>query len=1076
MSRRRSSRNPDALVRDDGPPSGEEEQRNTLFTPESDSDSDNDDQLYGNLDDLRKMISQSDDEFATGLGVLSDFQASDDDNISNESGEESDNSQGHDSLLDEFSDYEMSEEDDEQNFMDAIREANNFKVKRRKKKNGKMTRHKRDRVVDPEVADLLSRANEAFVRNDLQVAEGLYNEIIKKDPRNFAAYETLGDIYQLQGRLNDCCNSWFLAAHINSSDWEFWKIVAVLSADLEHYRQAIYCFSRVININHEEWESLYRRALLYKKIGQLGKALEGFQKLFNHNPFDANFLRELAILYVDYDKIEEAIKLYKNVYDTNIHRRWAIENALENAMDSSSSSSESSDESDGEENGASKKKKKSKNSDEDVEDEQLPEEHLEEMQLYPDINWKKINKKYRCIPFDWSSLNIVTELYLKLPIGSAAGLKVIKAYARWIQHRENQTFWNDVSDDSEFDLRRTKNSRFEALPPSEKSKSYTMPIDIRVRLGLIRLANDNFPEAMNHFQSLYDENFEDVSDLHFEVALALTKAEKFQEAIDFFLPLLSFEDFHNVELFSALGKCYKETENYEEALKYYESAVELAPDILENKLDLAEVHYHLGNQEDFKSILADVSAIRKKQEAALYGSLEGVQSPKKKGNHSEKDKSSKPLLEDSMFRQYHGKRKKTPQDLERERIDRERKITTKVVDKFNSLKNYEEAIQSGEERLVRPWIDTVSDLVDVFSSIKNFFVRNRSKKFVGIIRRTKKFNTVLDYQLERLSKLSEGDNLSDGLPLMEERVTLTSTTELRGLTYDQWFELFMNLALTLTKYQSVEDGLSIIETAQEVNVFVQNPQRAKMMKFVKLAIVLEIENEEELSENLRGLLNQFQFNRKVLEVFMLSLSHGQMSSEILSTTVQQKFFLRQIKAFDSCRFDTHVNGQASITNKVVVNPEKLASPYLYYIYAVLLYSSRGFLSALQYLSWLEKDTPDDPMVNLLMGLCHTHRSMQRLTANRHFQFLHGLRYLYRYYDIRSTMYTELEKQEADYNVGRAFHLMGLTSIAITYYNRVLENYKDEELKKHAAYNCVVIYQGSGNIKLANHIMEQYLSI
>ena len=1072
MSRRRYSRRASTKAPNDESQS-ETEDHKVLFSNETDSD---DEQLYENLDDLRKMISKSDNESGSEAGLISDFQG-DDDNLESESGDESDNSGGRDSLLDEFTDYEMSEEDDEQNFMDAIREANNFKVKRRKKKNGKMSRHKRDRVVDPEVADLLSRANEAVVRNDLQGAEGLYNEISKKGPRNFAAYETLGDIYQLQGRLNDCCNSWFLAAHINSSDWEFWKIVAVLSADLEHYRQAIYCFSRVININHEEWESLYRRALLYKKIGQLGKALEGFQKLFNHNPYDANFLRELAILYVDYDKIEEAIKLYKNIYETNIHRRWAIENALENAMDSSSDSSDSSEDTDGEnEDGTSKKKKKNKHDDDKEEEEQLAEEHLEEMQLYPDINWKKINKKYKCIPFDWSSLNIVTELYLKLPIGSAAGLKVIKSYARWIQHRENQTFWNDVSDDSEFDLRRTKNARFETLPPNEKSKSYTLPIDIRVRLGLIRLANDNFPEAMNHFQSLYDENFEDISDLHFEVALALTKAEKFQEAIDFFLPLLSFEDFHNVQLFSALGKCYKETENYEEAMKYYENAVELAPEVLENKLDLAEVHYHLGNQDDFKAILADVSAIRKRQEAALYGSLEGVQSPKKKGNNAEKDKSSKPLLEDSMFRQYHGKRKKTPQDLERERIDRERKITTKVVDKFNSLKDYEEGIQNGEDKLIRPWIDTVSDLVDVFSSIKNFFVRNRSKKFVGIIRRTKKFNTVLDYQLERLSKLSEGDNLSDGLPLMEERVTLTSTTELRGLTYDQWFELFMHLALTLTKYQSVEDGLSIIETAQEVNVFVQNPQRAKMMKFVKLAIVLEIENEEELAENLRGLLNQFQFNRKVLEVFMLSLSHGQMSTEILSTTVQQKFFLRQIKAFDSCRFDTHVNGQASITNKVVVNPDKLASPYLYYIYAVLLYSSRGFLSALQYLSWLEKDTPDDPMVNLLMGLCHTHRSMQRLTANRHFQFLHGLRYLYRYYDIRSTMYSELEKQEADYNVGRAFHLMGLTSIAITYYNRVLEDYKDEELKKHAAYNCVVIYQGSGNIKLANSIMEQYLSI
>ncbi|CAI4539864.1 CBM_collapsed_G0024420.mRNA.1.CDS.1 [Saccharomyces cerevisiae] len=66
---------------------------------------------------------------------------------------------------------------------------------------------------------------------------------------------------------------------------------------------------------------------------------------------------------------------------------------------------------------------------------------------------------------------------------------------------------------------------------------------------------------------------------------------------------------------------------------------------------------------------------------------------------------------------------------------------------------------------------------------------------------------------------------------MEERVTLTSATELRGLSN--------------RKYQSVEDGLSVVETAQEVNVFFQDPERVKMMKFVKLAIVLQMDDEEE---------------------------------------------------------------------------------------------------------------------------------------------------------------------------------------------------------------------------------------
>lgn len=1055
-------------------------------------------ELYNNLDDLRDLIGDSSDDAGAGDTVEKKLKKKQnngrggDTDRRNSGDDESDYTSGmvdeyvayhneddfvdsdavDDALLAEFSDYDGSSDENEGDFMDAIREANNFKVTK-KNRRGK-NKFKRERAVDPEVAQLLSEANEAFVRNDLPTAERLFNKIIKKDPRNFAAYETLGDIYQLQGRLNDCCNSWFLAAHINSSDWEFWKIVAILSYDLEHYRQAIYCFSRVISLNNEEWESVYRRALLYKRMGQIRKALNGFEKLYENNPYDSNILRELAILNVDYNRVPEAIKLYMDVYEMNVKRRQAIIEASENAVEFSDDNNNNDDDDNDYYN--------DNNSESDIDNEELEEMYEEERKLYSGVNWKMINKKYRCIPFDWSSLNIIAELSLKSDDKSNESIRTIKKCARWIQHRELQTFWDDVMDDSEFDNRRLKSSRFDSLPDEEKSKSYILPIDIRVRLGLLRLENESFVEAMNHFQFLYDENFSDVADLNYEVGVALTKAEKFQEALDFLAPLLSLPDYSTVEFYENIAKCYKETEEYDTARQFLERIIEMDPESLEHKLSLAEVHYHLGNIDIFKSILNEVTVIRKRQKAQLYGVVDekDKEQLEKKGKDEEqlddRDVSSKPLLEDSKYKTYTVKKKKTVQDIEREKAEREKKITLKVLEKYNSLNNYERDITGNNKAQISQWIRTVSDLVDVFSSVKNFFVRSRSKKFIGIIRRTKKFNTVVDYQLERLSRLSEGDPLSDALPVMEERVTLTSTKELRGLSYDQWFDLFMDLALTITKYRSVQDGLSVIDTAQEVNVFVQDPQRAKIMKFVRLAIVLQLDDEEELLANLRLLLNQYQFNRKILLLFMFSLSHGKLATNILTSTIQQKFFLRLIKAFDSVRYNAHVRGQASITNEVVDNPEGKPSPYIYYIYSVLLYSSRGFLSALQYLSQLENEIPDDPTVNLLLGLSHMQRSMQRLTAARHFQILHGLRYLYRYYDIRNTMYTDVEKQEADYNLGRAFHLIGLVSIAIKYYNKVLNDYEDEKLKKHAAFNCINIYQESGNTALANSLMEKYLSI
>lgn len=1028
-------------------------------------------QFYEELDQYRELIGSGTDE-----GDVENVNSL---TGEHERAEEEYNDENFD-LLAEFSDYgEFSDDEyDEHVFMDAIREANNFKVRRknRKKPSSKyaLPKQRRERPLDPEVAQLLSEANEAYVRNDIQVAEQLYNKVIKADAKNFAAYKTLGDIYHLQGRLNDCCNSWFLAAHLNSSDWEFWKMVAELSAELTHIRQAIYCYTRAIRINGEEWESIYNRSILYKQIGQLGRSLDGFQRLYAHDPLDGNILRELAVIYVEYNRINEAVDLYMKVFKNNVERRNALITASENAV-SSENDSEDDDGRDG--------------IDAIVDDEDY-EIDEEEVEMFPSVDIKKIDKKYKCIPFDWSSLNILAELFLKQS-GEIHGIKTIKRCARWIQFRETQTFWEELSDDSEFDNRRFRNAKFQSLTQTDKEKSYSLPIDIRIRLGLLRLNNKNVGEAMQQFHFLYEENFDEIADLYFEVGLQLAKMDKYQEATDFLSPLCQLEEYNTIDLYKPLSKCYRELDQYENARSAFEKLIEFAPSDLEQKLSLAEVHHLLGNEETFKKLLVEVVNERKKETNDPIP-VSDQENPEKKGRPrlaiapleeelpSEEIRSAtlgtgKPLLEDHDYKNASVKRKKTPEEIEREKKEREKKIRSNVLKKYGQLKIYKNGMELGDPNQTTLWIDTASDLIDIFSSVKNFFVKSRSKKFIGIIKRSRKFNKVIDYRIEKLSKLSEGENLMDGLPLMEEKITCSSATELRGLTYDQWFDLFMELTLIIAKLQNVSDALSILETANEVNVFSQHPERVKMMKFIKLVLVLQTDDEQEIVENLRSLLNQFQFNRKILQLFMFSVTQGQLGLRILSSTVQQKFFLRQLKAFDSIRFNQHVSGQASITNRTD-NPEQKSCTYLNFIYAMLLFSSRGFMPALQYLKRIEIEIGEDPLLDLSIGLSYLHRSMQRLTGNRHFQILQGFTYLYKYHSLRHRFYSALEKQEADYNIGRAYHLLGLFTPAVKYYNKVLENYTDKKLKRHAAYNLVLIYNENDNFELSYSLMSEYLSI
>ena len=63
--------------------------------------------------------------------------------------------------------------------------------------------------------------------------------------------------------------------------------------------------------------------------------------------------------------------------------------------------------------------------------------------------------------------------------------------------------------------------------------------------------------------------------------------------------------------------------------------------------------------------------------------------------------------------------------------------------------------------------------------------------------------------------------------------------------------------------------------------------------------------------------------------------------------------------------------------------------------------------------------------------------MKRQTNNRHYEVQQGLSFLYRYYDIRTSSGVPIETQEAEYNVARMWHVLGLTYLAIPAYDKVL---------------------------------------
>ena len=123
------------------------------------------------------------------------------------------------------------------------------------------------------------------------------------------------------------------------------------------------------------------------------------------------------------------------------------------------------------------------------------------------------------------------------------------------------------------------------------------------------------------------------------------------------------------------------------------------------------------------------------------------------------------------------------------------------------------------------------------------------------------------------------------------------------------------------------------------------------------------------------------------------------------------------------------------------------------------------------------------MINLNVGLSYIHHSLKRQAENRQYLILQGLTFLFTYYDTRKSSPNIEERQEAHYNIARVYHMLGLTNLALPYYEKVFGELEGreressrEDLVVEAAFNLQGIYAMAGNRELARVVTERWLVI
>jgi general transcription factor 3C polypeptide 3 (transcription factor C subunit 4) len=117
--------------------------------------------------------------------------------------------------------------------------------------------------------------------------------------------------------------------------------------------------------------------------------------------------------------------------------------------------------------------------------------------------------------------------------------------------------------------------------------------------------------------------------------------------------------------------------------------------------------------------------------------------------------------------------------------------------------------------------------------------------------------------------------------------------------------------------------------------------------------------------------------------------------------------------------------------------------------------------------------PDNPVINLTIGLAYVHYALKRQSENRQHLILQGMTFLFIYYDSRIQSPHIEERQEANYNIARAYHMLGLAHLAIPYYTSVLKAASEhkgsvrDDLMVDTAYNLQSIYSMAENPALVD---------
>ena len=153
--------------------------------------------------------------------------------------------------------------------------------------------------------------------NKLNVAQDLYNQVLKINPNHAGAYNNLGVIFKDLGENQKAKNCYEKAIEINPNHVDALYNLGVIFGVLGENQKAKDCYEKAIEIDPNYANAHNNLGNIFKKLGETQKAKECYEKAIEINPNYAIAYNNLGLVFQELGETQKAKSCYEKAIKIN---------------------------------------------------------------------------------------------------------------------------------------------------------------------------------------------------------------------------------------------------------------------------------------------------------------------------------------------------------------------------------------------------------------------------------------------------------------------------------------------------------------------------------------------------------------------------------------------------------------------------------------------------------------------------------------------------------------------------------------------------------------------------------------